>query len=67
MDFSAVAAFSKMEELQKVYQRLLAGVMPSLYLKDQRPEMALVLQDLVWFEQGLLQAYDEAERAIPAD
>ena len=67
MDFSAVAAFSKMEELQKVYQGLLAGVMPSLYLKDRRPEMSLVIQDLVWFEQGLLQAYDDAERAIPND
>jgi hypothetical protein len=66
MDFSSVAACSKLEELQGNYQSLLAGVMPSLYRLEDRPSMPLVLQDLIWFEEKLLQAYDETERAIPA-
>lgn len=65
MHFSSVAAFSKMEELQDAYQGLLAGVMPTIYQVDQRPAMALVVQDLAWFEETLLKVYDEAERAIP--
>jgi hypothetical protein len=67
MDFSSLAAFSKMEELQDIYQRLLAGVMPTIYQVGQQPDMKLVLQDLAWFEETLLQVYDEAERAIPSD
>ena len=67
MDFSSVAAFSEMEELQDVYQRLLAGVMPTMYQVNQRPTMPLVLQDLVWFEEQLLKVYDEVERAISSD
>lgn len=67
MEFSSVAAFSKMEELQEVYQGLVAGVMPTIYQVDRQPSLRLILQDLVWFEGTLLQAYDEAERAIPAD
>lgn len=67
MDFSAVAAFSRMEELQEVYHRLLAGVMPNIYLVNEQPEMSLFLHDLVWFEQGLLKVYEEAERAISKD
>lgn len=67
MDFSSVAAFSKMEEIQDDYRSLLAGVMPTIYQVEQRPTMPLILQDLAWFEERLLQVYDEAERAIPND
>lgn len=67
MDFSSVAAFSKMEEIQNDYRSLLAGVMPTIYQVDQRPTMPLILQDLAWFEERLLQVYGEAERAIPSD
>ena len=67
MAFPAVAAFSKMEELQEVYQRLLAGVMPTIYQVDRQPSLQLIVQDLGWFEETLLKVYDEAERAIPAD
>lgn len=67
MDFSSVAAFSKMEEIQDAYQELLAGVMPTIYKKGEQPVMSLILQDLAWFEESLLRVYDEAERAIPTD
>ena len=67
MDFSSVAAFSKMEEFQEDYQNLVAGVMPTIYQLDQRAAMPLILQDLAWFDERLLQVYDEAERAIPKD
>jgi hypothetical protein len=67
MDFSSVAAFSKMEEIQEDYQSLLAGVMPLLYQMDQRSAMPLIVQDLVWFDERLLEVYDEVERAIPKD
>jgi hypothetical protein len=66
MNFSSVAACSKLEELQGDYQSLLAGVMPSIYRPEDRPSMPLVLQDLVWFEKKLLEVYGETERAIPA-
>src|SRR5689334_1760879 len=46
MDFSSVAALSKMEELQEDYQSLLAGVMPNIYQVGRQPSFPLVLQDL---------------------
>lgn len=67
MDFASVATFSKMEELQEVYQGLVLGVMPTIYQVDQRSAVPLIVQDLLWFDERLLQVYDEAERAIPAD
>jgi hypothetical protein len=34
---------------------------------DQRPAMPLIVQDLLWFDERLLEVYDEVERVIPKD
>ena len=70
MDFPSVAAFSKMAELQELYQGVLANLMPLIYAKGSgsgQESPASIFHDLIYFEQMLLQAYDEAERVIPKD
>ncbi len=66
MRFTSVAAFSKMQDRQDLYQGFIAGVMPTIYGNSQGPP-ATIIYDLIAFEQMLLQAYEEAERAIPRD
>jgi type II secretory pathway pseudopilin PulG len=65
MDFSAVAAFSKMKDRQDLYQGFSTQVLPMVY-QPGRPSR-MILSDFAFVEGMLLQAYDEAERAIPKD
>jgi hypothetical protein len=66
MQFSSVAAFSRMEDMQDLYQGFVTNVTPLFYSNGPGPP-TMILYDFVYFEELLLQVYDEAERVIPKD
>ncbi|HWM95189.1 MAG TPA: hypothetical protein VN493_30825 [Thermoanaerobaculia bacterium] len=64
MDFTLVAAISKMEEAQDTYQKLVGSALPLVYQNLSEGARMSILYDLSYFENMLLQVYDETERVI---